>query len=378
MARRLSFVLSLSVALVLASSSAAFACGGLIGPRGSVNLIRTATLAAYHQGVEHYVTSFTFTGTGGGKFGSIVPLPGVPTKVERGGSWTLQRLEREVAPPVPAEAGVAFASAGGVHKAEVLQEVAIDALDITILKGGGAEVGAWAEENGFDLPPDAPEVLDFYANRSPIFMAARFNASRAKASGAQSGDGTPIHLTIPTPSPWVPLRILRLGKNPAEFIQADVFLLTDRAPAVLPAPQGLGGKHIPEIAGMELQRSEAADGTLLRDLHFDKGMSWVPLDRMWFSYLAINTPAAQLSDDLAIDASGGGQPSWVAAGLAKPVSLAVNPVERPIQQIVKQFPVVRVATRSRSAGPITAAAVAALVAGLLIGSQLRRRAPIAS
>ena len=54
-------------------------------------LTRTTTLAAYHDGVERYVTSFEFTGQGE-EVGSIVPLPGVPSKVERGGDWTLQRL----------------------------------------------------------------------------------------------------------------------------------------------------------------------------------------------------------------------------------------------------------------------------------------------
>src|SRR5215207_1619500 len=76
----------------------ALACGGLIGRNGSVNLVRTTTLAGYHDGVEHYVTSFEFAGSGGA-FGSIVPLPGIPTDVQRGGDWTLQRLVREVRPP---------------------------------------------------------------------------------------------------------------------------------------------------------------------------------------------------------------------------------------------------------------------------------------
>ena len=40
-------------------------------------------------------------------------------------------------------------------------------------------MGLWATDHGFRLPPDAPEVLDFYANRSPIFMAARFDADAA-------------------------------------------------------------------------------------------------------------------------------------------------------------------------------------------------------
>src|SRR3954471_18119262 len=89
------------------AAAPAGACGGLVAPNGAVRLLRTTTLAAYHDGVEHYVTSFQFAGndqasaadaSGPSEFGSIVPLPGIPTTVERGGAWTLQRLEREVAP----------------------------------------------------------------------------------------------------------------------------------------------------------------------------------------------------------------------------------------------------------------------------------------
>ena len=112
------------------------ACAGLIGSNGAVNLGRTTTLAAYHDGVEHYVTSFEFLG-GGGEFGTLIPLPGVPTNVERGGAWTLQRLVRETQPKrvVP---GRRADERRGDLSAEVLIEVRIDALDITVLKGGAA------------------------------------------------------------------------------------------------------------------------------------------------------------------------------------------------------------------------------------------------
>ena len=53
---------------LLVSAAPALACGGLIGPNGAVNLLRTTTFAGYHDGVEHYVTSFEFAG-GEGKFG---------------------------------------------------------------------------------------------------------------------------------------------------------------------------------------------------------------------------------------------------------------------------------------------------------------------
>jgi len=85
-------------AAVLLTAAPALACGGLIGPNGAVNLLRTTTFAGYHDGVEHYVTSFEFAG-GGGAFGSITPLPGIPTEVVRGGDWTLQRLVLETDPP---------------------------------------------------------------------------------------------------------------------------------------------------------------------------------------------------------------------------------------------------------------------------------------
>ena len=294
----------------------AFACGGLLSPNGSVNLVKTTTLAAYHKGVEHYVTSFRFVGGGGAKFGSIVPLPGIPSKVERGGDWTLQRLEREVAPPVP-EAFFALSDsvAGTARSAEVILTAKIDALDITVLKGGGSEVATWAEQNGFELPPDAPEVLDFYADRSPIFMAASFDSVAAKQQNLSEGDGTPIHLTIPTPAPWVPLRILGLGKQAAELIEADLFLLTDRAPSMLPGPDGFRASDArPIVPGMRLERSQRASELLMSDLKADKGMGWMPKS-MWLSYITIGASAAELRYDLAIDASGADRPSYVAAGL---------------------------------------------------------------
>src|SRR4051794_4580443 len=242
--------------MLVAAAPAAGACGGLVGENGTIQLLRTSTLAAYHDGVERYVTSFEFVGEGA-EVGSIIPLPDVPTSVERGGDWTLQRLAREVAPP----RREAFAAAStAADSAKVLLETKIDALDITILEGGAQAVGQWALEHKFFLTPDAPEELEFYASRSQIFMAARFDASRAKALGQRSGDGTPIMLTIPTDQPWVPLRILSLGLPKTQTVDADVFLLTDDKPFLL-----AGG------SGLELRRSEAANASLLSDLRSDKG-----------------------------------------------------------------------------------------------------------
>jgi len=298
-------LLSMIIATVAATGAAApaVACGGIFSKNGEVNLVRTTTLAAYSGGVEHYVTAFKFAGSGRA-FGSIVPLPGVPSAVEKGGEWTLQRLVREVQPPSRGREVALAADSAAAAPAEVLLETRIDALDLTVLRGGGAAVGEWATANGFALTPDAPEVLDFYARRSPIFLAARFNADAARQRGVALGDGTPVHLTIPTDNPWVPLRILGLGRRAQERINADVFLLTERPPALLP---GDGAK------GMRLDRQERASDRLLADLRSDRGMEWMP-ESMWLSYLKVDASPADLSYDLAVDASGAGRPSAVAAG----------------------------------------------------------------
>jgi hypothetical protein len=304
--KRLASLLAAGVA-TLALAGPTLACGGLVGPNGAVNLLRTTTFAGYHDGVEHYVTAFEFAG-GGGAFGSIVPLPDVPTNVERGGDWTLQRLVLETAPErFRLFDGVALAGAEAAD-AQILFETRIDALDITVLRGGGDQVGAWARENGFSLPPDAPEVLDFYAERSPIFMAAVFDADAAAERGQAVGDGTPVHLTIPTDNPWVPLRILALGRTQAEVVEADVFLLTDEKPAMLPNPTVLK-----PTSGLSLEHSAPASDLLLADLRSDAGMEWVP-DEAWLTKVAVDARAEDLRFDLAIDTSGMNAPSLIDAG----------------------------------------------------------------
>ena len=303
--------------VVALSPTVADACGGLVGENGTIELVRTTTLAAYSNGVERYVTAFEFTGEGE-SVGSIVPLPDVPTSVERGGDWTLQRLALEVAPPAPVQFAAETTDAAAAD-VEIVLETQIDALDITVLKGGGDEVGKWALENGFLLSPDAPEVLDFYAERSPVFMAAKFDAARALELGQGAGDSTPIMATIPTDDPWVPVRILGLGLDAERNVEADVFLLTDRRPELL-----AGGP------GLTLERSEAASSGLLADLRSDVGMEWVP-DSMWLSFLQLDADAGDLDYDLAVSQDPASEPLLRDAGVgpASIVPVKPAPAERP-------------------------------------------------
>jgi hypothetical protein len=328
--------------LVLAVAAPAGACGGLVGENGTIQLTRTTTLAAYHDGVERYVTSFEFSGQGK-EVGSIVPLPGIPTKVERGGSWTLQRLEREVT-PLPHASALRAAAPNAAAGVDVILQTQIDALDITILKGGGNAVGKWAVDHGFLLTPDAPAMLDFYSRRSPVFMAARFDATKARALGQNTGDGTPIMLTIPVKEPWVPLHILSLGLDTSKIVDADVFLLTDQQPKLL-----AGG------TGLSLERNEQASPPLLDDLRSDKGMGWVP-PAMWFTYLRLQVPAGELGYDLAVSDQPNAVPRLVDTGVtasnARPVLVpdsgwAVWPLVLALIAGLLTFGVVGVASSAR-------------------------------
>jgi hypothetical protein len=294
MLRRLLSLSILSFAVVILGPATAFACGGLVAPGHAEALQRATTLAAWHGGFEHYITGFQFIGSAD-RFGYIIPLPGVPSKIEKGGEWTLERLEREVS---PVKEGLLFATAaaGRDSKVEVLQRVTVDALDIVVVRGGGRDVAAWAGRNGFDLTPDTPQVMQRYSSAGAIFALAKFDNKEAVRNGLVEGQGTVIHFTIPTKAPWIPLQILALGKSRAELVDADLFILTDEAPSL-----SFGGAHLP---GVRVRSAGQAEKALLQDLRSDRGMNWVPTSGMWFTALSIRTPAAFIGSDLSIDGGG--------------------------------------------------------------------------
>ncbi|CAN5229945.1 hypothetical protein BH20ACT24_BH20ACT24_14270 [soil metagenome] len=295
MARRLLSTLALAVALVVVVPAAAFACGGLIAPGHAEVLRRATTLAAWHDGVEHYVTGFQFAGSAS-SFGYIIPLPAEPTKIQKAGDWTLERLQLEVSPlEAGAVADTAFLGATA-KQVIVLQRVKIEALDITVVKGGGPDVAEWAGRHGFDLTSDAPEVLGKYSSSGAIFALAKFDNEEAAKRGFVEGQGTVIHFTIPTDAPWVPLRILGLGKTTAEPIDADLFLLTEDRPSLAPRLSGL--------PGWEYTADRSAGESLLSDLRSDRGMSWLPASGMWLTGLRLHAPAWTVAYDLSIDGGG--------------------------------------------------------------------------
>ena len=291
-----------TLALFLTQALPAAACGGLIAPNGAIRLDRATTLVAWHDGVERYMTSFSYNGEAS-SFGWIVPLPAVPEKVEEGGGWTLQRLFRETHPQ-PAILSLDFAAGRAqASSAEILQQVQVRALDITVLRGSGQAVLDWASANGFAVDAETHAHVLQYAKGSPIFMAAKYNADRASKQRLIFGDGAPVLITMKIPHPWIPFEVLAAGAQ----VQADLYLLSDKPVntsewRALLGVSGVGTK-VQGAEGFTLEFQEKMTDSLYRDLSSDKNMSWVRQDS-WLTYLTLNAPDEKVTYDMSVTPMG--------------------------------------------------------------------------
>ncbi|TMC50521.1 MAG: DUF2330 domain-containing protein [Chloroflexi bacterium] len=308
MLRRLLAGGALAVAIAAAQAIPAAACGGLVAPNGAVRLARATTFVAWHDGVERYMTSFTYQGVVWGSLGWIVPLPAVPTKVESGGGWTLQRLFRETHPIQFDALSVAGAGKAGAAPAQavVLQQTTVEALDITVLKGSGQAVIDWCRTNGFTLPDETRAHILMYAQASPIFMAARYDVESARRLGRFEGDGTPVLITMPTPHLWVPLEVLANAQDP---VNADLYLLTDQRLttgeewSIFGIGSSSVGDTLPGAPGFVVRDQRPMNAALYRDLSRDRHMGWVP-STGWLTYLALDAPSPKVDYDLGVTGSG--------------------------------------------------------------------------
>jgi hypothetical protein len=291
-----------TLALFPTQALPAAACGGLIAPNGAIRLERATTLVAWHDGVERYMTSFSYNGEAS-SFGWIVPLPAVPEKVEEGGGWTLQRLFRETHPQ-PLITSLAFAAkAQSADSAVVLQQVQVRALDITVLRGTGQGVLDWAASNGFAVDAETRAHVLQYAKGSPVFMAAKYNAGRAQQQRLIFGDGAPVLITLKIAHPWIPFEVLAAGQQ----VQADLYLLSDKPVntsewRALIGASGVG-TTVAGAEGFTLQFQEKMTDSLYHDLSTDKNMGWVPRDS-WLTYLSLNAPDSKVTYDMSVTPMG--------------------------------------------------------------------------
>ena len=364
--RRKFFVPAIATAIALGlfafQALPAFACGGLVAPNGAVRLSRATTFVAWHDGIERYLTAFTYQGDVS-NLGWIVPLPAVPLKIEEGGAWTLQRLNRETHPIV--HSPEIFAAAQNADSVQVLQQVKIEALNITVLRGNGQAVLDWASSNGFSVNDDTRSHLLIYAKGSPIFMAAKFDTAAARARHQIQGDGAPILITMRTTHLWVPLEVLALD---GQQVQADIYLLTDGPVNTSDVGALVGqspvGSEIPGATGFTVAFQEKMNSTLFHDLSTDRNMGWVWQDS-WVTYLNLDAPYTAVTYDLGISPNGvirlahfGTPPMAVADSLAT-------------QALPSWLPQMPIGTPQVLLGVIL---VFAIGSGLFMVSRARRRA----
>lgn len=298
--KRIIIPLALAVVFCAFQALPALACGGLLAPDGDVRLGRAATLVAYHDGIEHYLTTFTYEGNES-KVGWIVPLPAVPLKIQEGGAWTLQRLALETQPQL---SDFSLKVRAVASSAQVIQQVQIEALNITVIRGSGQEILNWATNNGFFIPDDARAHLLAYANASPIFMAAKYDTAAVQARHQLEGDGVPVLITMKLPAIWVPLEVLALdGQN----VNADLYFLTDEPLNTSTWNAKIGqspvGSQIPGAPGFNVAFQETMNSTLYHDLSTDRNMGWV-WPNSWLTYLRLNAPSDRVTYDLGIGSDG--------------------------------------------------------------------------
>jgi hypothetical protein len=297
MRKRLFIVPILALALFVFQTRSALACGGLVAPDGDVRLGRASTLIAWHDGVEHYLTSFSYQGSES-NIGWIVPLPAVPESIQDGGAWTLQRLNRESHPQF--RFALEAPEVNSADSATVLQQVQIEALNVTVIRGSGQEILNWATQNGFSVAGDTGEHLLKYAQGSPIFMAAKYDTHLATERHQLQGDGVPLLITMKIEHPWVPLEVLALD---GQQVQADLYFLTDMPLNISDFNAKIGqsavGSDIPGATGFKVAFQEQMSQQLYRDLSSDRNMSWVRSDG-WFTYLSLDAPSEKVTYDLGI------------------------------------------------------------------------------
>lgn len=331
---RLGFSLVAALGLSLGLAAPALACGGLVAPDGQVRLGRATTLVAFHNGIEHYLTSFTYEGDEQ-NVGWIVPLPAAPDSVQDGGAWTLQRLQREVQPPVSFN-GAAGASEASAAPVSVILQTTVEALNITVVKGSGQGVIDWATSNGFSVVGDIRAHLLIYAQASPYFMAAKFDASKLHARHEVQGDGTPLLITMHVAHPWVPLEVLALD---GQQVQADLFFLTDMPLNTSDFAATVGQSPLNEpvgnAQGFTVTFQEPMNASLYHDLSTDRNMGWVRSDG-WLTELSLDAPADQVTYDLGITDRGvirlatfGAAPMSIGGGDGTPTWLPRLPIGTP-------------------------------------------------
>ena len=141
-----------SVALLLVTATPALACGGLIGPNGAVNLLKTTTLAGYSDGVERRVIEVGSADVVVAGIGAVAVHPDVQRQGL--GRRLIEALVRVLLADVPVSFGYLTT---GPADAAFYRAVGLTRIDATV-RYKDPDSGAWevADPLNFVLPAGSP------------------------------------------------------------------------------------------------------------------------------------------------------------------------------------------------------------------------------
>ena len=138
----------------------------------------------------------------------------------------------------------------------------------------------------FPAPARRPRGARLLRAPLPIFLAAVFDADAAAcARPAASATGRPVHVTIPTDNPWVPLRILALARRRRSG---------STPPSTSSPTDGRRScRRRRATTASAWITAHAATQSLLDDLRCDRGMEWIP-SAAWLTQVASTRRRASL------------------------------------------------------------------------------------
>lgn len=222
--------------LVAASPSTACGCGGFAGDPVAVSEERA--LVVFDGSRETIVMRFDLASPAqpGGDSAWIMPVPAKPA-LELADGEVFGRIDRATGPErltdkryhlgfEPADddetttsrdGAPAIGAAGGAagDSVEVLDRRRLGSYEISTLAADdrGALLD-WLEENGYELPPDLAEGVDFYIDKGWLFTAAK--VVTGEAADGPSGL-SPISVSFATREPVYPLYLSRAAEQPMEL-----------------------------------------------------------------------------------------------------------------------------------------------------------------
>lgn len=211
------------VALVPGAAQAC-ACGGAYPPEDTALTAgdETVFLSRTEDGLERMEMGLELTGDTR-DVAVLVPTPAVP-EVSQGLAARLAELdELSTPPPEPQDHEGDGAGAPPTGAPEVLDEVVLDDVVATVLRGGTAEgVVRWLADNGYAQKPTVEPVIAQYLADGWVFTAVKLRTD-VPVSGAVD----PIVLTFASEELVYPMRMSSVAEDPGSvtaYVLADEFV----------------------------------------------------------------------------------------------------------------------------------------------------------